>query len=357
MGMAAAAAGCDSILGIEDHPLVTAIVEARSDASSDGSAVEGSAHDAALDGNPGAEAADATDGSAPADAVAGGSAGVDAALDGRVTADAAADANASPDAAAAVGCTEGDTQCSSVNPNVPQTCNSSGQWVDGHACPYACAGGLCVGVCTPGMTRCSGATPETCGDTAQWVDGAVTAGACGAVCTPNETQCQVNDLATCQSDGTWQPTSCPNGCLNNACRDGTYGTIGVAGTVTCETSPGLLTCMTNVVSTTACCWNYATSTGTCYATSCPGYNGSTTLNFSVVCDGPNDCTAGQVCCFVYAMGGAATSCEATCTQPAPPAPVTEQTVCDPGAPTCATGTCQAITVYGHPAGTPLYTCQ
>jgi hypothetical protein len=365
VALAVACAGCDSILGIADHPLVTAVPEAGSDASSEGSVgsdADGDASDGASGGNPPRDAADAdagADGNAPVDAAADGSLRADAALDGRAPADAAADASGSPDVAAAAGCTAGATQCSSVNPNVPQTCNASAEWVDGRACQYVCAGGSCVGVCIPGSTTCSNVTPQTCDGTGQWVNGAVTAGTCGAVCTPNDKQCQVNDLATCQSDGTWPTTPsmpCPYGCLNKACRDSTYGTIGVAGTVTCETSPGLLTCATNVASTTACCWDTSARTGTCYSTTCQVYNGSTS-DYFVSCDGPNDCAAGQVCCYggvkppipQYNLTIGCTDA-ASCTGSGP------QVVCDPAAPTCAAGMTCAALPYST-TGTQLYTCQ
>ncbi len=239
-----------------------------------------------------------------------------------------------------------DTRCSAVNPNVPQTCDSSGEWVDGPECHYVCSDGACTGVCTPGTMHCEGVMPQTCSDAGQWVDGPITAGVCTAVCTPGDKRCQVNDLMNCQGDGTWQSISCPSGCLNGACRDGTYGTIGLAGTITCQTTPGLLTC---TAPNNYCCFDPGAKTGSCVTGSSSSPQ-CTLKGFLGSCDGPNDCPQGQSCCFSSFSGASnfgSTGCFASCNA--------NHVVCDPLGAQCATGTCKANTFYS--GGTPLYTCQ
>jgi hypothetical protein len=62
---------------------------------------------------------------------------------------------------------------------------------------------LAITPCTPGATQCSGTTPQTCNSSGVWVNGSVTAGQCGAVCTPGATQCSGTTPQTCSSSGTW----------------------------------------------------------------------------------------------------------------------------------------------------------
>ncbi len=71
---------------------------------------------------------------------------------------------------------------------------------------------LATAACTPGATQCSGTTPQTCNSSGVWVNGSVTSGQCGAVCTPGATQCSGTTPQTCSSSGAWVSGSGSCGC-------------------------------------------------------------------------------------------------------------------------------------------------
>jgi hypothetical protein len=64
-------------------------------------------------------------------------------------------------------CVPGSRQCGASG--LPQTCNSSGAWVDGQPCPFVCSGaGVCSGQCVPGTMRCVGGQNQTCSTNGLW---------------------------------------------------------------------------------------------------------------------------------------------------------------------------------------------
>jgi hypothetical protein len=205
-------------------------------------------------------------------------------------------------------------------------------------------------MCAPNATQCDGVLPKICDDQGQWVTGSVTVGLCGVTCKPGNVTCDVNDLKECQSDGTWQTTTCANGCLNAQCRDTTYGTVGVAGTFTCNVLPRPVSCSTGNI----CCYSPSAGTATC-TTSC--IQNASTDNLPVLCDGPNDCATGQVCCYEDVAGSyVTTKCEtAACPLPNPAS--TSSLVCDPLGAACSKGICKLYAGGSKRLGAPLYTCQ
>ena len=102
-------------------------------------------------------------------------------------------------------CAPTDVQCSGT---VPQTCDGTGAWADGAACPYLCSAGACAGVCVPGAKQCSGTVPQTCDVSGAWADGVAcpyvcSAGACAGVCVPGAKQCSGTTPQTCDVSGAW----------------------------------------------------------------------------------------------------------------------------------------------------------
>jgi formylglycine-generating enzyme required for sulfatase activity len=119
-------------------------------------------------------------------------------------------------------CRPGEGRCAG---NVPETCNASGNWVPGSACPLVCEGaGLCGGVCLPGARDCQGTQPRLCNDSGQWVaDGAAcpylcSGGTCSGSCTPGSLQCSDRIPESCDASGEWQATDpCPFACAGGQC--------------------------------------------------------------------------------------------------------------------------------------------
>jgi hypothetical protein len=134
-------AGCNAILGIDDHTLATGGSDAALDSGKDATQ--------AVDTGPGdGTSTDTT----PVDAAGGG-------------ADAPAEACTND-------CTLNLTQCAV---NVPQTCelqpNGCTQWVSTATCSHkTCVSGACAGVCGPGDTQCSGdgTAVQSCDPNGQW---------------------------------------------------------------------------------------------------------------------------------------------------------------------------------------------
>jgi hypothetical protein len=51
---------------------------------------------------------------------------------------------------------------------VPQTCDASGAWQSGAACPFLCVAGACAGVCAPGSNQCVGGDLQICDAGGAW---------------------------------------------------------------------------------------------------------------------------------------------------------------------------------------------
>lgn len=132
-------------------------------------------------------------------------------------------------------CTPSAKQCFGT---APETCDSQGVWTKEPACPYACNGGQCTGVCVPGGGDCFGKIPLLCGALGQWQAGdacllACNAGKCAGVCAPGSTRCNGNTPEACDASGTWQAQpACPLAlpvCLAGACSGAPSCLAGVAG--------------------------------------------------------------------------------------------------------------------------------
>jgi formylglycine-generating enzyme len=117
------------------------------------------------------------------------------------------------------GCTPGATECQG---DTPRTCDASGKWQAGAACPYACISGACAGVCSPGSRQCSGSTPETCDASGQWKGEEPCAGPT-PVCSAGQCEAAPPAPPSCQglarSCGPAQDEDC---CASPAVSGGTY---------------------------------------------------------------------------------------------------------------------------------------
>jgi hypothetical protein len=142
-------------------------------------------------------------------------------------------------------CTPGNKQCAGTSSNIPQTCNSAGQWAND-----AITAGRCGAVCNPGDTQCLGsdaATFQPCTSSGAWGTAALTVGKCGVVCDPSQ-----NDL------NGWQcyDQSTAQGCLSNGRFDGTV--------LSCKTVCG------QYGGTFVSCANDPTTHLPCHCTGCTG---------------------------------------------------------------------------------------
>jgi hypothetical protein len=147
---------------------------------------------------------------------------------------------------------------------------------------------------------------------------------------------------TCTTSGTTVITTCPTGCAGGECRS--FATVGVAGQVTC----GNLQC--------------STSEGCSFHN--PGWGAGTAMcgegasSYNVVmCDGPNDCPGGQICC--YHTSSSDSQGNTTCVPNDGSCPSSEMgynsiVVCDPNGSPCPSGTCQMLGV-GYLFS--IYTCR
>src|SRR3970282_1316011 len=80
--------------------------------------------------------------------------------------------------------------------------DASGNWTNGTACQFVCAGGQCTGVCTPGERKCKLAAPQECGTDGVWQNGAACdygceAGLCKPACSPGQYHCEGNEVQQC----------------------------------------------------------------------------------------------------------------------------------------------------------------
>jgi len=120
-------------------------------------------------------------------------------------------------------CTPGSSSCEGKQPLI---CSMAGDWgANGSPCQFVCASGACNGQCEPGSIQCAGATPETCDLAGNWVAGAACpfvcsgAGECSGVCAPGSLDCQGNQPRLCDNTGQWvaNGSSCPNICTAGQC--------------------------------------------------------------------------------------------------------------------------------------------
>lgn len=144
-------------------------------------------------------------------------------------------------------CSPGGTRC---NGNTPQTCDPTGSWQSAAPCPKVCSLGQCADRCVTDSKQCNNTTPQTCDSSGSWVDGApcpfvCQAGACGGECVPNQTRCTNNAVESCDANGRWQKgATCPYVCSNGACAGscvpssvracGSAATCNAGGSQTCE---------------------------------------------------------------------------------------------------------------------------
>jgi sulfatase modifying factor 1 len=302
---AGCAAGCDSLLGIQDHPV-------SSDSGGPDGTTGGGGMDSAVDSATPTESGQ--DSTAPEggsdsgvdatlEAESGGTGGGDAGVDG-TNADGSADASACatgcPSQAcvggACVGtCSPGSTQCSTGN--AVETCSSTGTWSAPVVCSNStCAGGACTGSCAAGSSQCQGtAALQPCGSNAMW--GAATActnqacvqsgstAQCQGVCTPGATQCTSNGVATCSATGAW---GAPATCTGQTC-------VVSGSSASCQgvCAPG----QTHPVA----CGNCGTDTQTCGASGAWVTSGS--------CPGQGACAQGVMqSCNTYGTQTCSSSC-------------------------------------------------
>jgi formylglycine-generating enzyme required for sulfatase activity len=171
-----------------------------------------------------------------------------------------------------VACSPGAKQCKGLT---PQTCDGTGAWQDGTACPFVCSGGACVGACVPGSKQCAGTVPQTCDATGTWQSGfgctpptpvCLGPGNCVA-CNPGEKKCIGNVPQTCNPSGSWQADA--------PCAAPTPVCLGQGKCVACN--PGAKQCNGNVPQT------------------CDGtgawQNGAACSGATPVCLGPGNCVA------------------------------------------------------------------
>jgi eukaryotic-like serine/threonine-protein kinase len=114
-----------------------------------------------------------------------------------------------PDGGATALCIKDSTRCDG---RVPETC-ANGQWVAGEV-----TAGQCDAECTPGESppQCKGTTPQACDKRGQWVDRspacpyACKQGVCVGLCVPNATECSgTHQVRACGADGEWEaPSAC-----------------------------------------------------------------------------------------------------------------------------------------------------
>lgn len=181
---------------------------------------------------------------------------------------------------------------------------------DGYGNPLGSTTLACPGASVAGYAQNSG----DCDDSdAQWH--------------PGKTRCESYDwaaLTTCASNGTNSSSTCSTGCAGGQCRS--FATVNTAGSVTC----GTLTCPASQ----GCSFSAPQVT--------PPSCGIVTSWWYESCDGPNDCSSGQVCCHVMPAGGSSehTECMASSSCPYSNQGGSGNLVCTPGQ-ACTTGTCQS----------------
>jgi hypothetical protein len=150
-----------------------------------------------------------------------------------------------------------------------------------------------------------------------------------------------NTLNTCNSNGTWSQVTCPNGCSAGQCRS--LETVAFAGQVTC----GALQCPTFQ----GCAF---TSSGGDYHAVCNAGSAS----YSSYCDGPSDCSGGQVCCYISGVYAHQTQCmdSSSCPYPYNMGLTQGFLVCNPNVGGCTPpASCQMETASN--IAFSIYTCR
>jgi len=135
---------------------------------------------------------------------------------------------------------------------------------------------------------------------------------------PGYATCSTNDRYYCDTDGTFKTAICTDGCFNGTCRSD--GTVGLAGWVSC----GSVRCTT----AQGCSFDSSNGTPSC---------GLANPNRSKVCDGPNDCATGQVCCAFDGNGQVFKQSCATGVCPSGGMNESYEQICDPLQPVCPGG--------------------
>ncbi len=244
-------------------------------------------------------------------------------------------------------CTVGALRC--ADGNTPEQCVAQGKqtvWVAQADCAGdtpVCSAGSCV--CSEGAADCQGRTArqcvggvwqtETCSGDAPICSG----GQC--TCQDQSTECADGVARYCMN-GEWQaPETCELGCFQGSCA---VNTISEPGLVSCFPALGLI-----CSGATPFCsvLNYYTQF-TCTATP---------ASTSLACDGPNDCPEGFECCKGdYTLCGTSCRPAGTCGSSQCFVGRPDLTLCDPTAPSCATGTtCQRVEWVD--SNTHLYACK
>jgi hypothetical protein len=203
-------------------------------------------------------------------------------------------------------CAPGSMDCSG---NVPRTCEASGAWKPGTACPFVCSGaGQCTGECVPGAKDCQGKQPRLCSAQGQWAnDGAscmnvCSAGACTGSCSPGSLQCAGNIPQSCDASGSWvSATACSFACVDGQCTG-----VCAPGANRCQgTSVQSCSAQGQWVTTTACPYVCASNacTGVCApgAARCVGATAQT-------CDASGQWTDTTICQYACNSG----SCGGVC---------------------------------------------
>lgn len=91
-----------------------------------------------------------------------------------------------------------------------QRCSDQGEWGAATACPSACSGAGCTGECSPGSRECVSATQQRqCNEQGQWLtpvscDFTCQGGSCGGECTPDSVRCDAAPAQRCDETGTWR---------------------------------------------------------------------------------------------------------------------------------------------------------
>jgi hypothetical protein len=246
------------------------------------------------------------------------------------------------------GCANDDVRC--LNGSTPQRCEGNA-WKTQTSCSGeapVCSAGTCV--CSEGAERCSGGNArQRCTDGSWQSTSACTgdtpvchgAGVCG--CDPGATRCDSPQVvASCGPTYEWSLNTCSayRACNGQHCLSGPS----VAGYIACDANE-----ICDVGE--QCCYDAKQAEGACQIQAPFGATcGRTGDEFELDCDGPSDCSNGQICCNTAYMRFTTFCVEASqCTG------IGTSVVCNPdqGAqnnPSCAGGqTCQGTgqTAFPH----------
>lgn len=184
----------------------------------------------------------------------------------------------------------------------------------------------------PSASSCAATGPEVCGNNVDDdCDGQVNEADACAQCTPGESLCVDNRTArVCSTAGTFSEQSCAVQCARGGCVDPVRDPLLIG----CDIASGLVCDKRSE----QCC----EPDGILTPGSCMPFSVNCQTRF-VQCDGPNDCTGGQVCCYLNNSAVESLTCKdpADCMDPPPMIPPGRvqrfRIVCDPANPQCPTG--------------------